>query len=278
LFVPLLAAGCEGAAPAPVEVAPAPAADAGREFDPATAGTIHGRVMWAGELPHVPPVTARAHPFDGSGGEEVVCENPNAPIIGPEGGVRHAVVYLRGVDPKRGRPWDHPPVRVEQADYRLRIRQGEIDSAVGFVRRGDAVEMVSTQPVFHVLHAGGAAYFSLAFPDPDQPLARRLDRKGVVELSSAAGYYWMRGHLLVDDHPYYARTDAEGRFTLPQVPPGSYQVVCWLPSWEVERHERSPDTGQVVRWFFRPALEKVQAVTLKAGETCRVEFTISAGP
>ena len=131
-------------------------------------------------------------------------DNPNKPRVDPHTrGVGNAVVFLRGVDPQRARPWDHPPVCVEQADYRIEIRQGQAHSAYGFVRRGERVEMVSTQEAFHSLHAGGAAFFTLAFPDPNEPCSRHLNEKGVAELTSAAGYFWMRGYLFVDDHPYY---------------------------------------------------------------------------
>src|SRR5262249_39172772 len=143
--------------------------------------------------------------------------NPHAPAIDPATrAVKDAVVFLRGIDPRRSRPWDHPPVRVEMRDYLLVVRQGAAEGRVGFVRRGDGVEMVSAQPAFHALQARGAAFFTLMFPDPGGPRTRRLGRAGVVELTSAAGHFWMRGHLFVDDHPYYARADAAGRFTFGQ--------------------------------------------------------------
>jgi hypothetical protein len=273
----MLAAGCDDAQPPQPEVPAHPMVEAASEFDPTTAGIIQGQVLWSGDIPEVPLIQDRVHVFEEGGGWKITRENPNAPAVNPRTQrVVNAVVYLRGIDPKRGRPWDHPPVRVEQRDYRLHIRQGETDSRAGLVRRGEAIEMISTQPIFHSLRASGAAFFTLAFPDPDQPLLRRLEHRGMVELCSAAGFYWMRAYLLVDDHPYYARTDAEGRFTLPQVPPGRYQVVCWIPNWHKQRHERNPDTGLVTRWFFRLPVELVQPVTLQAGESRRVAFTVSA--
>ena len=32
------------------------------------------------------------------------------------------------------------------------------------------------------------------------------------------------------DHPYYAVTDAEGMFTIRDIPPGTYSVTCWQES------------------------------------------------
>ena len=76
-----------------------------------------------------------------------------------------------------------------------------------------------------------------------------------VELTSGAGHYWMRAYLMVAEHPYYALTNADGRFVLPQVPPGRYEIVCWLPILPAGGHEsllRDPTIG--VQYLIMPAL------------------------
>jgi hypothetical protein len=136
--------------------------------------------------------------------------------------------------------------------------------------------MVSREGQFHALHAGGAAFFTLTFPDPDRPRKRRLPSRGLVELSSAAGYYWMRAYLFVDDHPYYTRTDAQGRFHFDRVPPGRYEVVCWHPSWVEKGHDRDPETSLVCRVFFREPVQRPRQVELAPRGSASVEFTLSA--
>jgi hypothetical protein len=270
------AVGC-GDARTPTATEPNPPPENGTLFDGTSAGTVTGRVVWRGERPVVPPLVERpgmtGPQFDKG---NTLWPNPNAPVIGPATrAVRGAVVFLRGIDPRRGRPWDLPPVRVVLQGRQFHVRQGDDDGSIGFVRRGDAVEMVSADRVFHSLHAGGAAFFTLAFPDPDRPRTRRLTNRGVVEMTSAAGYFWMRGHLFVEDHPYYTRTDAEGRFRLPQVPPGRCEVVCWLPDWREERHERDPESSLVTRLFFRPPLESVRPVEVEAKKSPVVDFELA---
>jgi hypothetical protein len=255
-----------------------PTSDTGCQFDPDSAATLSGRVRWAGELPSVPALIQHPNlmaPADDR--EPKTWPNPNAPVIDAKSrGVKGAVVFLRGVDPRRAGPWNLPPVRVVQEGQQFHVRQGESDSPVGFVHRGDAIEMVSADSVFHSLHAGGSAFFTLAFPDAGRPRTRRLTERGIVELTSAAGYFWMRGYLFVDDHPYYVRTDAEGRFRLTDVPPGRYEAVCWLPDWREERHERDPETSLVFRLFFRPPLEVVRPVEMSPRGSATLEFELSA--
>lgn len=275
----LLVAGCsaEQADPAEESETSAPVTT---DFNLSSAGTVRGQVTWEGEPPVVPPFDVRANLV-----AEVewlrhrqVRPNPNAPVVHPSSrAVAGAVVFLRGVEPGRSRPWDLPPVRVEQRGGELHVVQGPDDTRVGFVRRGDGVEMVSKDPVFHALRCSGAAFFTLAFPDPNQLLTRRLKENGLVELTSGTCYYWMRAYLFVDDHPYYAHTDAAGRFELPQVPPGRYTAVCWLPNWKKARHERDPETALIARITFGRPAEKTRDVSVGPGETREINFRVAAG-
>jgi hypothetical protein len=191
--------------------------------------------------------------------------------VDPTRSVNAAVVYLRGIDPASARSWDRPPVTVALHDERPMVRQGDgPPGAIGFVRLGDEIAIVSRQALFHSLRARGAAFWTVTLPDPDRPRTRRMDRTGLVELSSGANYYWMRGYLWVCDHPYYAATDATGHWDLTGVPPGEYELVAWLPDWRTERQERDPETGLVARYVFRPAFEVTRRLTVRAGETISV--------
>jgi hypothetical protein len=254
--------------------APIAAARVSVLFDASATATITGKVTWNGEVPIVDPFVAPVS----ADTEWLRWPNPNAPVVDSRSkGVGNAVVFLRDVDPEKAKPWDLAPVCVEQRDYQLHIVQGGMDGSLGFVRRGDAVEIVSRQNAFHSLRAGGAAFFTLAFPDPDDPLSRRLNENGVVELSSAAEYFWMRAYLFVDEHPYYCRTDAEGRFKLEQVPAGNYELVCWLPNWHEHSHDRDPETTRFSRWYFAAPLEMTQPVSVRSGVTCNIGYSVSAG-
>jgi hypothetical protein len=243
-------------------------------FDQATTGTIYGQVIWQGEIPIVRPFLIRANPTGGDAlAKRQVQPNPNAPDINLQSrGVGNAVILLRGVDSTKAKPWNLPTVRAEMRDLHFHVHQGEAESSYGFVRRGDLIAMVSQDSIFHSIHTGGASFFTLAFPDPNQPLSRPLTERGVVEMTSAAGYYWMRAYLFVDDHPYYTRTDRDGRFVLEKVPSGKYEVVCWMPSWLEGRHERDPESGTITRLFFRPPVTLVEKVELESQESKGVRF------
>jgi hypothetical protein len=269
--------GCidEGPQPtAPDESVPA-ISGASAAFDAENTVSIEGRVIWDGEVPEVPPLTVVPAP-DLMPPDVKAPMNPFRPLINPASkGVEDVIVFLRGVDSARARPWPHAPVRVEQTCRQIAVVQGEATSRFGFVRRGDSFESLSRDSAYHALRARGAAFFTLPFVDADRPSRRRLDNLGVVELSSGAGLYWLHARLLVVDHPYYTRTDHEGRFRLEQVPAGRYEAVCWMPSWVVARKDRDPESGLISRVVFAPAVEWSAAVTVDARAVGSVQFALS---
>src|SRR5262245_29090372 len=250
---------------------PKPNAAASTLFDPTTGGGISGQVVWQGDLPASEWLEMRTDPPVARGQR---TPNPNQPQVDPASkGVGNAVVFLRGVDTRKTRPWDHPPVRIEMRDFTLHIHQGEAVRPVGFVRAGDGVEFVSRDP-FHALEIRGAAFFSLRFVDANVTTQRTVTNRGLVDLTSAAGYYWMRAYLFVDEHPYYPHTDIEGRFHLKQVPPGEYQLVCWMANDRIARRERDPENGLVTRLVYGPPLEIERTVTIRTAQSTDVSFSI----
>jgi hypothetical protein len=177
------------------------------------------------------------------------------------------------VNPAAAKPWDLPPIRIEMKDRGIAVIQGEREGRVGFVRRGDSATMVSVEPAYHVLRVRGAANFSLAFPDENQPLTRAFNKPGRVELSSGAGYYWASADLFVVEHPYYAVTDREGRFRFDQVPAGAVEVAAWLPGWEATQRDREPETGLISRQWYSAPLERSSSVEVKTESIAEASFT-----
>jgi hypothetical protein len=194
-------------------------------------------------------------------------------------GVGDAVVFLRGVDPTRARPWDLPSVNVEFRNSQIVVNQ-ERSGRAGFVHKGAEVKMESFEREHQVLRGRGAAFFAIAFPFPDpnpqtkKPAVHTFDTCGRVELSSAAGSYWQAADLFVCDHPYYALTTADGGFRFEKVPAGTYDLVVWHPSWIVTRADRNPESGVVNRLYYSPPLELSRKVTVSPDRATLANLTL----
>lgn len=272
------AAGChDGSIPLGNDISPVTPTSLPSRFNPTATGTIVGRVHWQGAVPTVPDIAVERIMADGVKIEHVTRPNPHAPQVDANGGVANAVVFLRGVDSTLARPWDLPPVAIDMRDDGPIVRQGSNAAGlIGLAQRGSELAMMSKQARFQMVRARGAAFFTLSLPEPEQPRSRALTEVGRVEITSAAGDTAVRGHIFVDDHPYYAVTDAAGRYELPQVPAGSYQLVCWRPNWRIDRQERDPETLLRVRLLFQAALENSTPLVVRAGETVETRFEVGA--
>ncbi|MFQ5685007.1 MAG: carboxypeptidase regulatory-like domain-containing protein, partial [Candidatus Binatia bacterium] len=84
----------------------------------------------------------------------------------------------------------------------------------------------------------------LALPTKGQTIdvSRKIRRTGLVEVKCDA-HDWMHAWLLVTDHPYYAVTDADGKFTIEDIPPGTYALRFWHEQLGVQQQEISITAG-----------------------------------
>ena len=270
----LIVTGCtrtlEDRTPAAARNASRPA-ESGSSVSPA--GRIAGRLVWTGELPVVEPIRGLIAESDGPRWGEK--PNPLAPKIDRQTrGVADAVVYLKSYDPKQAKAWPFAPLRVEQRDRGIQISQGGRAGSVGFVRVGEPFEMVSRDAEPHLLRARGGGFFTLPFPEPDKPRERSIDAAGITEFTSAAGYFWGSAEVYSCEHPYYATTDAAGRFTLDGVPPGTYTLVARLRNWKLLGTERDPETGKIMRLIFDTPFRMERIITVTDAASPEIVLTL----
>lgn len=214
--------------------------------------SVSGRVVWDGEIPKVSPFRAMASPLVENKDRALRdWANPMAPGIDPAGkGMAGILVRLSGV---AGKPAPLAPIRVEARDGQIVLSQGGETRQVGVARVGDSVEFVSRQERLQVVRARGAAFWAVPMPERDKPTRRVCERAGWVELSSAAGQYWARTHLLVTDDAFVTWTDSQGRFRFEDVPAGKATVLARVPDWRLERFDRDPETTEPARADYRAA-------------------------
>ncbi len=198
-------------------------APAGYEvIDVGDAGSIAGTVRFEGPLPELAMLPVRAH--------REVCgdEQPSAALsVGAGGGVAGAVVWIRGV--RRGAALAIPdePVTITLQGCRYRPH-------VLAVTAGTSLLFESADPVLHNVHAlrGESTVWDFALPTEESSLSVRVDEPGVVRLLSDV-HSFMQGWVHAFEHPYFAVSDAAGRFRIASVPPGQYVVRVWHEGWRV---------------------------------------------
>jgi len=152
--------------------------------------------------------------------DQKVCgdELPNQSIlVDPAGHLANVVVTLVGVK-----------ARTPQREVKV------VNEKCAFVPRVQAVGSKATlktsskDPILHtttVQLADGRQLFNLALPVPNLELAKPLDGSGALRIGCST-HQWMRGWLYVTDDVAVV-TGPDGRFALPDVAPGTYQLRVW---------------------------------------------------
>jgi hypothetical protein len=170
--------------------------------------------------------------------------------VGSGGEFREVVVYLEGIE--KGKPFEEGAVPVIEARDCLFVPFTTV------VREDQSVTVVNMDPVMHDIqayetsHLGARVLFNVPLPMNPQHPRNFKDRsdaavyhkhmagapmKQLVNLSKnrrifvmQCGFHaYMESWGVAVTNPYFVKTDEEGRFTLTNVPPGTYKLVVWHP-------------------------------------------------
>lgn len=185
--------------------------DAGTVTD---GGTITGSVRVVGDLEPLPPQPVQKHL------EECGKTVPDERLVfGANGVLQHVVVYLDRIE--SGKPCTATPVVLD--NHKCQFVPHVLTACVG-----QTLELVNKDPFLHDAHAwlGTRTLFNLAIPR-GRTVRTRLKEAGTIHVNCNVRHTWMHAYLFVAAHPYHTTTDASGRFTIPDVPPGMHHVRIW---------------------------------------------------
>jgi len=208
--------------------------------------------------------------------DEAVCKRKSSPVrlaVSKDVGVQNAVVYLEGIT--RGKPFAAARTVV------LNQEQCEYVPHVLVMSTVDHLEIINSDPILHNVHAydqgrGLKTIFNIAQPIKGQrtTIAKvNSATPGVLLATCDAGHPWMSAYIVLADHPYYTITDASGNFQLEKVPPGRYIIKLWHEGVAVVRTEM--ESGKPKKYTFEEPYILEQQVTVPAGGTAHVDFTLS---
>jgi hypothetical protein len=213
LAVLVALAGC-GGGNTECEHRPAPT-----PFDHATTGTIAGTVSFTGQ----PPAMAEL----ALGGDATCKSGHTGPVLAgdalvKDGRVQNAFVYLKDGLGDRVFPVPTEPVTLDQRGclYSPHVAGAQVCQPVTFV---------NSDALLHNVH--GAPEHSRAWNfGMGVQGSKRTVQVGKAEVMIPVRcdvHPWMLAYLGVVDHPYFAVTGPDGRFSLADVPPGDYVVASW---------------------------------------------------
>ena len=204
----------------------------GVAFGRAAAGTIRGQVR-------VPPTgndgLSAPNPYPGRASS--MGKRP----VAVRGSVLDAVVYVEAIAPSVDSTLTGaggtPAMEQKDQAFGPRVLAVPVGATVAFPNR---------DPIFHsVFSVSPVKRFDLGKYGRGKSKGVTFTKAGVVNIYCDI-HSDMAGFILVVPNHAFVQPDADGRFALPSLPPGTYTVVAWHPDLKsVRRTVQIPESGDV---------------------------------
>lgn len=100
---------------------------------------------------------------------------------------------------------------------------------VAAARVGQKVTFVNSDPIFHNVRSvtNQNEKFNMAMPKKDQRETKVFNKAEMFLQAKCSVHPWMGAYVAVMDHPFYAITNSNGEFSLPNLPAGTYDLEAW---------------------------------------------------
>ncbi len=226
----LLATGCGGndggndsARPAAATPAPGESADTSALAEPATGtGTVSGTVKLLGDVPARKQLRMSADPYCVKANEAGAFSQ--SIVTGGQGGLAGVFVYLSAGVAPGSRAVPDEPVVLDQRGCMYEPR------VVG-VRVGQEIEFRNSDSTLHNVHAmpESSRSFNLGMPRKGMTTRRRFSKPEVLVRVKCDVHPWMEAYVGVLEHPYFAVTDEQGRYSISGLVPGDYTLAAVHP-------------------------------------------------
>jgi plastocyanin len=190
---------------------------------PAEAGIVRGTVR----INSVAPASGPAgNPYPGRAGSMSRADGFT------RGSIADAVVFIEQIPPAVDSALATTPERP-----RLAQKNQTFTPRVIAIAAGETVDFPNFDPIYHnVFSPSPVRRFDLGKYSRGQSRSVTFPRPGLVNVFCDI-HSNMEAYVLVLANRAFARPDAEGRYKLPDLPPGTYVVRAWHPDFPERKRE-----------------------------------------
>jgi plastocyanin len=169
-----------------------------------------------------------------------ICGKEKEPAdlrVGPDGALADAVIVVKASKGKKLEMPAQPPVFDQKGC--------EFHPHVLVFPAGSTIEVLNSDGILHNVHSESTVNppvnqaqpkfkpkIMIKVEKPEWPIHVKCDVHG-----------WMSGYWISTDQPYVAVTDAQGKFTIADLPPGDYDVEIWHPTLGKKMEKASITAG-----------------------------------
>src|ERR1700692_1812593 len=209
----------------------------------ANGGTIDGVVTLSGSPPGAAAIkVTKNQDYGGASIPDPVY------TVGAGGGLANVIVYLKDITKGKAAPAEPLALVNEHWMFSPRAQGAMV---------GGQIKISSNDPVLHNTHpqnaVTNATIYNIALPFKGFSVTKPLPATPQLIKVKCDAHEWMHAWIWEFDHPYFATTGDDGRFTIKDVPPGTYTLVAWQEA----------------------AGEKSTSVTVAAGKTVTADIQLA---
>jgi hypothetical protein len=205
-------------------VAAAPDARAQGDF-----GTIKGRLVWDGDA--IPSVKVLAETGQAAKDPQVCAKDKaimsKELVVDPASkGIRYAFAYLP--KPQGANPDAVKALVAKSPTLEIDQKNCEFLPYVTAMNQDQSLVLKSSDPTNHNIRFSAFvnAPFNQILPPNGQVSVKLVAERRPIPLACDI-HPWMKGYIMVFDHPFFAITGEDGSFEIQGVPAGAQQLVVW---------------------------------------------------
>jgi hypothetical protein len=199
---------------------------------------LQGQIVWKGKAP------GQAKLNFANNKDAAECAKDKAPfeehfIVNPaNNGLKNVVIWIRPAGAAKAAAF--PPALIHRDLKKPAVDTVEIDQPccrfiphVLVARAGQKLVIKNSAPIAH--NANFASDENGNFNKLIEPGKKyELPKPLVMEPNSITVacnlHTWMKASIRIFDHPYFAITDADGKFTIKNAPTGAFDIFYWHPA------------------------------------------------
>jgi len=186
----------------------------------ADAATLTGLVKFEGAAPKMNNIQMSADPYCQSQHSSAPPTDEDV-VVGAGGELANVFVYIKDI--KGNFPAPSTPVVLDQKGCQYHPH-------VHAVMVGQPLQIKNDDATLHNVHAmpNVNSQFNEGQPVQGMVSTKKFDKAEITPFKVKCDVHgWMKSYMAVMPHPFYAVSETNGTFTIPNLPPGQYTVVAW---------------------------------------------------
>lgn len=187
----------------------------------AFAGTITGTVTYTGKVPTLKPIAMDADPNCAK--KHTTPQPSDVLVLGDGNTMANILVYVtKGLPAGKTYPAPTTPVVMDQNGCHY-------DPHVIGIMEGQPFKILNSDGILHNVHALPKVNkpFNMAMPANRTEAETKFGKEEGMFLVKCDVHGWMTAYVGVFANPFFAVTGTDGKFSIPNLPAGTYEIEAW---------------------------------------------------